>query len=73
MKRSTVQPSDLRLLNIFVGRRVIDQIQRALDDGLRVEIVETEFGDPGPDYTAIEIAPPQRGVHGKEVCRINGY
>lgn len=66
MKRTPVQLADLRLLSIFVGRRVIDQIQRAIDVGQRVEKVESEVGDPGPDYTAIEI-------DGKEVCRINGY
>jgi hypothetical protein len=66
MRRTPLQPSELSLLKLFLSHTVIEKIKQALDDGRRVEKIETELKDPGHDYTAIEI-------DGKEVCRINGY
>jgi hypothetical protein len=66
MNRSPLQERELRLLKLFLSHAEIDQIKQAIDEGRRVEKVETEFLDPPPEYVAIEI-------DGKEVCRINGY
>jgi hypothetical protein len=73
MKCTPLQERELRLLKLFLSHAEIAQIKQALDEGKKVEKVETELLDPPPEYVAIEIAPPQRGVHGKEVCRINGF
>ncbi len=66
MKRSPLQERELRLLTLFLTHAEIAQIKQALDDGKKVEKIETEFLDPPPEYVAIE-------VDGKEVCRINGF
>lgn len=66
MKRTRLQERELRLLALFLSHAEIAQIKAALDEGRRVEKVETELLHPGTDYVAIEI-------DGKEVCRINGY
>jgi hypothetical protein len=66
MKRSPLHERELRLLKLFLSHAEIAKIKQALDEGRRVEKVETEFLDPPPEYVAIEI-------DGKEVCRINGY
>lgn len=66
MKRTPLQERELRLLKLFLSHTVIEQIKQALDEGRRVEKVQTELADAGDDYTAIEI-------DGKEVCRIDGY
>jgi hypothetical protein len=66
MKRSPLEERELRLLKLFLSHAEIAQIKQALDEGRRVEKVETEFLDPPPEYVAIE-------VDGKEVCRINGF
>jgi hypothetical protein len=66
MKRTPLQERELRMLKLFLSHAEIEQIKTALDEGQRVEKVETELLDPPPEYVAIEI-------DGKEVCRINGY
>ena len=66
MTRTPLQERELRLLKLFLSHTVIDQIKQALDDGRRVEKVQTELADAGDDYTAIEI-------EGQEVARIDGY
>jgi hypothetical protein len=66
MKRTPLKERELRLLKLFLSHAEIKQIKTALEEGRRVEKVETEFLDPPPEYVAIEI-------DGKEVCRINGY
>jgi hypothetical protein len=66
MKRSPLQERELRLLKLFLSHAKIDQIKQALDEGKKVEKVETELLEPPPEYVAIE-------VDGQEVCRINGF
>lgn len=66
MKRTPLQERELRLLTLFLSHATIAEIKQALNEGRRVEKVQTELSDAGGDYTAIE-------VDGKEVCRINGY
>lgn len=66
MKRTLLQERELSLLRLFIAHATLDKIKRALEEGRRVEKVETELLDPGTDYVAIEI-------DGKEVCRINGF
>ena len=60
--KSTFELSMVSMSNPLASLNLI----KALNEGKKVEKIESSFNDPGDDYVAFN-------VDGKEVCRIPGY
>jgi len=60
--KSTLELSMVSMSNPLASLNLI----KALNEGKKVEKIESSFNDPGDDYVAFN-------VDGTEVCRIAGY
>lgn len=66
-KRRPFLPGELGTLQIFsVAQPKINEIERALNTGKKVEMEQSTFGDPGDDYCAVFIDD-------QEIVRIRGF